>query len=182
MGVLVWHAAVGVACLVRGREGFEALQPAWVQWTVVIMLGSAALVMLELAAKSRTVRSVDRVVSAVSVAFVTATLAGWVWLAGRSSASNYDTLAGLFSRSLGGNVNLDTGLGFAGIPWFPLPYLAALAGYCWSLDAFFAAFMKDVGEGWLRASRGVMWVAALLTFGGVVHLSTGTRLLVLGPS
>lgn len=180
LGVLVWHAVVGAVCLVRGREGFEALQSAWVQWVVVIMLGSATLVMLELAWKSRAHRWAERVVSAVSVTFVTATLAGWLWLATRPYTGSYDMLAGLFSRALGGNIDLDTGLGFVGIPWVPLPYLAGLVGYCLSVDAFMETFGKDVGDTWLRTSRGVMWSTALLTFGGVVHLATGTRLIVLG--
>jgi hypothetical protein len=177
LGVLVWHAVLGAVCLVRGREGFEALQPAWVQWAVVIMLGSAALVMLELAWKSRAHRGVEPVVSAVSVGFVIATLAGWVWLATRPSVTNYDELAGLFSRGFGGNIDLDTGLGFAGMPWLPLPYLVGLSGYCLRVDAFSQAVSKERGDNWLRAVRGVMWVTALSTFGGVVHLATGTRLL-----
>lgn len=178
IGVLLCHAVVGVACLVRGRNGFEAVLLPGCRWGVLIMVSGGLLVLTDVGLQLRKKDAFERTCWALAAAFALASFGAGVWLLASSDGRDYDRLAAAFSSTLGADVDPESGVGFAGIPWLALAYAACLAGFCavnaQSLRA--ASSSPDEGHFRLRSSlRGLIVALGILAFGGILHWATGTQ-------
>jgi hypothetical protein len=186
VGVLGWHAVVGVVCLARGRRGFEALQPGAIRWAVTIMLVTSVIVMAELVFRRREPGS-DQLAPAepgvrqlgliLGFAFALSATIGWAWTFWLSHGFAYDRLAAVFSRGLGATFDAETGGGFAGVPWVALLFVAGLGAFAWNTVRRAEAQLVA----WPMASRGPLFkgvvcagvALTLLAMGAAAHLSSG---------
>lgn len=178
MCVLGWHAVVGLWCLVRGRTGFETLERGWGPWAALIMLGGALIVMTELVIRPWSEAPTRRALRGAAWLYIAALVAVWAVLVGRGE-SGYDVLAARFSQGVGGNVDPETGSGFAGLPWLALPSVGLLLAFCLVVEAELHAVEPHVSgvlRRGVRSSRFLVPILGLMVVGGIVHLSTGTSL------
>lgn len=173
LGVLGWHAVVGVVCLFRGRSGFEALQSAPIRWGVSIMLAVSVLVIAELVFRRRDEAPVERLGLFLALSFSVAITAGWSWAFWCAHGYGYDRLASAFSRGLGASFDAETGSGFAGTPWLGMVFGAGLGTVAWAVSMLGAEFLpRTLPKGVALAAGGL----AALGLGAVLHFSNGTLL------
>lgn len=195
-GVLGWHAIVGVACLARGRRGFEAVTPEVVRWGVAIMLAASVIVMAELVFRRRGPNPVARLGWALALAFGVTAALGWGWVFWGSFGYGYDALAALFSRGVGASYDAETGSGFAGVPVWALVGAAGLGAWAWTSVEYATGYLvaRQTGASSSGASsyesspaqfkrsalvQALPWIGAalaLLGLGGLLHLSNGVLL------
>jgi hypothetical protein len=187
LGVLFGHAVVGGVCLVRGRIGFEALRGTWPHWGFLIMLAGAVIVMTELAFRPGRNAGAERAWHTLGLLFVLSNCAGVAWFLAGETDSAYDVLASILSQGIGADIDVESGAGFAGIPWLALCYAGALVGYCVAVDECLKGLLEArplrprlLLRG-TAAARMLVLLLGLVAVGGVLHLATGTRLFVAKP-